>query len=541
MLEHKLHPLPVEGAEDTTKAVCRMCHGGCGTLVRRSGGRVVSVTGDPDHPVNRGRLCAKAGQPSVDLLYHPDRLDHPLIRTGARGAGQWRRASWEEALATIAQRMQRIKQQHGAEAVSFFRGMGMNNSNIISRLANLFGTPNVASISYFCYAVRVSACQTTATGTFAGKSWDGAVVPDFWSPTRCIVEWGSQKRTSNDHGLIGYVPMTDAFAHKPAHIVVDPHWPASAGAADLWLPLRPGTDAAMALGWINLILEEELYDRAFVERHCHGLDELRARAREYPLHKVADITWCDPEQIARAARLYATSRPAQLVLGNGTDHAGLNTYQSARALFILMGLTGNIDVPGGNVFYPAPPLAYPDLREKLQPEQAAKRIGAERFKALDRHGFAHPPSTLDAMLTGDPYPVKGLVAVGTNIAATYPNTPKVMAALKALDLLVVHDVFMTPTAELADVVLPAAGNLERDEPRLTCTSRDRRRRSWTRCPASSTPSASAVRTGNSSSGSGRRSACASTSRRCRRCPTRRWLRWASPGSSSRPAGTSRSR
>jgi len=213
MLEHKLHPLPVEGAEDTTKAVCRMCHGGCGTLVRRSGGRVVSVTGDPDHPVNRGRLCAKAGQPSVDLLYHPDRLDHPLIRTGARGAGQWRRASWEEALATIAQRMQRIKQQHGAEAVSFFRGMGMNNSNIISRLANLFGTPNVASISYFCYAVRVSACQTTATGTFAGKSWDGAVVPDFWSPTRCIVEWGSQKRTSNDHGLIGYVPMTDAFAH----------------------------------------------------------------------------------------------------------------------------------------------------------------------------------------------------------------------------------------------------------------------------------------------------------------------------------------
>jgi anaerobic selenocysteine-containing dehydrogenase len=416
--------------------------------------------------VNRGKLCSKAGQPSIDQVYHPDRLDYPLMRTGERGSGQWRRVSWDEALDFIAAKMQAIKAEHGAEAVSFARGMGLNNTNIVSRLANVFGTPNVIAISYFCYAVRVAACQITATGKFSGKAWDGAVVPDFAGNPKCIVEWGSQKRTSNDHGLIGHTLMTDALRAKPKHIVVDPRWPASAGPADMWLPVRPGTDAAMALGWINLIIQEDLYDREFVEKYCHGFEELRARAAEYPLDRVAEITWCDPEMIAQAARIYATTKPACIVLGNGTDHAGLNTFQSVRALFSLMAITGNIDAPGGNVFYPAIPLAYPDLKEKLSPEQTAKRIGGKRFKALDRHGFAHPPTALRTILSSDPYPLRAMIVVGSNIATTYPNTRAVIDALKSLDLLVVQDIFMTPTAELADVVLPAAANLERDEPRL---------------------------------------------------------------------------
>jgi anaerobic selenocysteine-containing dehydrogenase len=463
---------PAPSAEAATKgverfkAVCRMCHGGCGTIVHRVDGRITKVVGDPDHPINKGLLCSKAGQPSVDQIYHPDRLDYPLIRTGERGGGQWRRASWDEALAIIAEKMNAIKQEYGAESVAFARGMGLNNTNIISRLANVFGTPNVIAISYFCYAVRVAACQITATGKFSGKTWDGAVVPDFYSSPRCVIEWGSQKRTSNDHGLIGHTPMTDALRGKPFHVVVDPRWPSSAGPADIWLPIRPGTDAAMALGWINLLIEEELYDKEFVEKYCHGFEELRQRAKEYPLSRVADITWCDPEMIARAAREYGKSKPACLVLGNGTDHAGLNTFQSVRALFALMGITGNIDIPGGNVFYPAVPLAYPDLKERLPAEQVKKRIGGSRYKALDRHGYAHPPTSLAAMLSNDPYPVRGVIAVGTNIATTYPNTRMVIDALKSLDLLVVHDIFMTPTAELADIVLPAAANLERDEPRL---------------------------------------------------------------------------
>jgi anaerobic selenocysteine-containing dehydrogenase len=453
-------------ATETVRAVCRNCHGGCGTIVRIVDGVIREVRGDPSNPINRGKLCSKAGVSSVEQLYHPDRLDFPLVRTGARGEGKWRRASWDEALGIIAARMHDIKARDGAEAVAFARGVGMNNQHIITRLANVFGTPNVASISYFCYAVRVSVCQTTATGRYGGKTWDTVAVPDVYSHPRCVVEWGSQKRTSNDHGLIGFGPLTGALKDKPAHILVDPRRPASAGPVDIWLPLRPATDAAMALGWINLIIEEELYDRHFVGQYCHGFEELRKRAAEYPLHKVADITWCDPELIAQAARLYATTRPGCIVWGNGLDHVGLNAYQSIRSLLILMGLCGNIDVPGGNVFYPMPPLDYLDLKDRLPPEQEAKRLGGARFKALNRAGFAHPPTLFQAIATGKPYPVKALIVVGSNLATTYPNTKMVIDALGKLDLLVVHDLFMTPTAELADIVLPAAANLERDEPRL---------------------------------------------------------------------------
>lgn len=427
---------------------------------------VKEVVGDPSNPINKGKLCSKAGVASVEQLYHPDRLDYPLIRTGARGEGKWRRASWDEALNLTARKMHEIKAACGAESVAFARGVGMNNQHIIGRVANLFGTPNLASISYVCYATRVAVCNATATGKYGGKTWDTVAVPDFYSESRCIVEWGSQKRTSNDHGLIGFGPMTEALRRNPVHVVVDPRKPSAAGPVDLWLPLRPGTDAAMALGWLNVIIEEELYDKVFVEQHCHGFDELRGRAREYPLARVADITWCDGELIARAARLYATTRPGCIVWGNGLEHAGRNAFQSLRAVLILMGITGNLDVPGGNVFYPAPPLAYPELRDRLGPAQEAKRLGGQKFKALNRAGFAHPPTLFRTILSGEPYPVKALIVVGSNLVTTYPNTARVIEALKKLDLLVVHDIFMTPTAALADIVLPAAANLERDEPRL---------------------------------------------------------------------------
>ena len=452
--------------EGLVKAICRNCHGGCGTVVRVKNGVVAALTGDPSNPINRGKLCVKAGVASLEQLYHPDRLDYPLIRAGERGGGKWRRATWDEALSMIANKMLALKSSDGAESVAFARGVGMNNQHIIMRLANLFGTPNVASISYVCYATRVAVCSATATGKYGGKSWDTVAVPDLYSHPKCVVEWGSQKRITNDHGLIGFGPLSEALEGRPVHILIDPRKPAAAGPVDLWLPLRPGTDAAMALGWINLIIEEDLYDKAFVERYCHGFDELRSRAREYPLATVADITWCDPELIARAARLYATTRPGCILWGNGLEHGGRNAFQSIRAVLILMGIVGNIDVPGGNVFYPAPPLAYPDLREKLGPAQEAKRLGGQKFKALNRASFAHPPTLFRTILSGEPYPVKALIVVGSNVVTTYPNTARVMAALNKLELLVVHDLFMTPTAEYADVVLPAAGNLERDEPRL---------------------------------------------------------------------------
>ena len=450
------------------KAICRMCHGGCGTIVEMVGGTVRRVLGDFDNPVNEGLLCSKAGKPSIEQLYHPDRLDHPLIRAGERGEGRWRRASWEEALALIAARMRETRDRFGAEAVAFGRGTGINNTHIVSRLANLFGTPNVISIGYFCYGPRVAVCKVTAAGGYTGKSWDTVAIPDFYSGPACVVEWGSQKRTSNDHGLIGHKPMTNSLKKDPVNIVVDPRMPASAGKGDIWLPLRPGTDAAMALGWMRVMVDEGLYDKAFVEKHCHGFDELRERLKAWPLERVAEVTWCDAEAIARAARIYATTRPGCIVWGNGTDQLGNNTFQATRSLLILMALSGNLDVPGGNVFWPAPKLDYPELWDKLPPEQDAKRLGGDRFKALNMtpYAYAHPPSLFRAIRSGEPYPVKTLIVVGNNTVTCFPNSAMIVDALKKLDFLAVQDIFMTPTAALADVVLPAAGNLERDEPRL---------------------------------------------------------------------------
>jgi anaerobic selenocysteine-containing dehydrogenase len=450
------------------KAVCRMCHGGCGTIVERVNGTIRKVIGDRDNPINRGALCSKAGAASVEQLYHPGRLDYPLMRVGEKGEGKWKRLGWDEAIDYIAAKMQQIKAEHGAEAVAFGRGTGINNTHIVSRLANLFGTPNVTAIAYFCYGPRVAVSKVTASGNFSQHGWDTTPISDFFGGPKCIVQWGSQKRTSNDHGLIGHTPLTDALNRKPINIVVDPRKPKPAGPVDLWLPLRPATDAAMALGWMNVIINEELYDREFIEKYCHGFEELRRRVQDYPLAKVADITWCDPEMIAHAARSYATTRPGCIAWGNGTDQLGNNTFQATRSLLILMGLTGNLDAPGGNVFYPAPKLNFFELWDKLPPEQEKKRLGGDRFKALNLtpYAYAHPPSLYHTILTEKPYPVKAYIVVGNNTVTCFPNTKRIIEAMKKLDLLVVQDIFMTPTAEYADIVLPAAGNLERDEPRF---------------------------------------------------------------------------
>jgi len=153
---------------ETVKAICRMCHGGCGTIITVEDGVVAKVVGDPGNPINEGLLCSKGGRPSIEQLYHPDRIDHPMIRAGEKGAGAWRRVSWQEALDYIAEKMLAIRAQDGAEAVAFARGTSINNNHVTCRLANVFGSPNVISVGYFCYGPRVAVCKVTAGGRHSG-------------------------------------------------------------------------------------------------------------------------------------------------------------------------------------------------------------------------------------------------------------------------------------------------------------------------------------------------------------------------------------
>jgi len=233
--------------------------------------------------------------------------------------------------------------------------------------------------------------------------------------------------------------------------------------------VRPGTDVALALEMINTIIEEELYDKEFVDKWCYGFDKLREHVKSYPPEKVAEITWIPANKIREAARLYATTKPAVLHHRVAVEH-NINSTQTDRAFIILIAVTGNIDVKGGNLF-PLWPEGVAHLRSKSEADREfeEKRIGSKEYPLISGPDtpspspFVHAPLAVEAMLTGKPYPIKALYCAAGNPVVTIQNSKRVWEALKHLELHVVAEFFMTPTAELADYVLPASTWLEKDE------------------------------------------------------------------------------
>ncbi len=453
------------GASGTVvKSICRMCHGVCGVKVHLEAGRVVKVTGDPDHPMSRGYICSK-GRASPELLYHPDRLLHPLKRAGGKGENKWERISWDEALDTTAERLLHFKDEHGPESVALALGTGRPYMFMSLRFANAFGTPNVVSYAHACYLPRVMAAAVTC----------GMHLPvcDFYGfggvEPALVLVWGCNiQETGAADGMCG--PMATRVIRKGARsIVVDPRRTPPADRADLWLQVRPGTDAALALSMLHVIIEGGLYDREFVETYTVGFDRLADRVRAYPPSRGEAITWVPEETIREAARLYATTKPACLLWGNGLDQSP-NCFQTARALMILRAVTGNIDVPGGDVFWVPPekvfqtsPFVEPEntLLGRMTPEAAARKLGYGESIPLNP-GVRHPVFW-DAVLDQKPYPVKALLIMGTNPLLTSSAPLRGEEALKRLDFSCCVDLFMTPTAQLADIVLPAASWLEQDD------------------------------------------------------------------------------
>jgi anaerobic selenocysteine-containing dehydrogenase len=235
--------------------------------------------------------------------------------------------------------------------------------------------------------------------------------------------------------------------------------------ADLWLQLRPGTDAALAMGFFSVIIEEELYDREFVSQYIHGWDAFVERVKkDYTLKRVEEITWVKRDLIRKAARLYATTKPAGIHWGVPTEQT-INCTDFTRTAIGLMAATGNLDVPGGNVFHVPPPVrkvAEFSAHTALSSKQVKKRLGGDQYKLAARMTFITPKCAWDAILTGKPYPVKAGYLIGTNPVVSRANANEVYKALKKLNFLVVQDFFLTPTAELADIFLPAGTWLEQD-------------------------------------------------------------------------------
>lgn len=441
------------GYDSVVKSHCRMCHGGCGVLVYTKGGVVRKIAGDPDCPINHGTLCSK-GIASARLAYHPDRLTHPVRQIGPKGSGRWERIPWDTALDAIAERILDFKGRFGAESIVMGYGTGRENESVIYRFANTLGTPNVLTAGHFCYGPRVSTGIITC-GTNP--------VIDYENRPRCLILWGNNIVISNPDEYKGeaFSVALDAGAKL---IVVDPRMTRAAARADLWLQLRPGTDTALAFGMIHVIIDEALYDRSFVQNYVHGWEPFVERVREYPPERAAEITRVPAEKIAEAARLYATTKPAGIQWGVAIEQQ-VNCADNDRILMALMGITGNLDVPGGQMLFKPPQIRNVGNfgAHRMLPEgQAEKRLGGNRFRLAGNFGIINPKSVWDAILDKTPYPVKMLFLISTNPLLTRANAVEVRRALEAVEFMVVSDFFLTPTAELADIVLPSATWLEMD-------------------------------------------------------------------------------
>jgi anaerobic selenocysteine-containing dehydrogenase len=416
-------------------------------------GTVTHVEGDPEHPLNRGTLCSM-GLAARQLLYHPDRLQHPLKRVGERGEGQWQQISWDQAYDEISSRLQRFRAESGAESIALIQGTGRDYAEFLYRFANVYGTPNVTTPGYLCYFPRVVTHLATC----------GALpVADYAEKPACVIIWGCNPHVTSPEEYQGFL-MVDALDTTKL-IVIDPRYTTLADRAEIWLQIRPGTDTALGLGMLHVLLEEGWYDREFVEEYTTGLDQLRERVREYTPERVEEISWVPRHKLRAAVELYATTKPAAINPGQVLD-GNVNCVSNALILSHLMALTGNLDQRGGNALYAPPPvqsLSKFALHDKLSEAQRKKRIGGAAFPVADWGMMTPAPLLCRAILEGDPYRIRGMLIHGSNVLVSWPDSERVYEALRAVEYLLVADLFMTPTAALADIVLPVASWMETDD------------------------------------------------------------------------------
>ncbi len=449
-------------SDRVVRSACRMCHGVCQVLVHLEDGRVVEVTGDPDSPTSRGYICPK-GKASPELLYHPDRVLHPLRRAGERGENRWERISWDDALDEMARRLAAIKEESGPEYFAMLQGTGRPYTGYTTRFANAFGTPNFTGVAHLCYLPRwLVSLYTLGQLPICDIYGSGGEYP------ACILLWGCDiARSGASDGMCGGM-FQRALREADKVIVVDPRRIDAAEKADHWLQLRPGSDGALALAMINTIISEGLVDRDFVDGYTVGYERLVEHVAPFTPEWAAPITRLDAEEIRAAARTYATTSPACIQWGNAVDMSACNA-QTARSLLILRALSGNIDRPGGDVLWVPPAgvkqrslfmnLEVPGLQFR-PPEAVSREVDGGRYPVCP---ITHPPTFWRSIVEGDPYRMRALWIVGSNPLLTMTDPLQTERALRLLEYLVVSDFFLTPTAQLADLVLPAATWLEQED------------------------------------------------------------------------------
>ena len=516
---------------------CALCVARCGTVATVEDGRFTRLDPDPTHVTGRA-ICAK-GRAAPELVYHAERLTHPLRRTRPKGDPDpgWQRISWDEALGLTANAMREVSDRHGPQAVAFTVASGSttaigDSAGFIQRLANAFGTPNSKITLDLCGWGRAFATQYTYGVGSVGTGAGGGAMPDI-ERSGTLILWGYNPSFTR---LTHATAVVAALRRGMRLIVVDPRHVGLAGKADQWLRVRPGTDGALALGLAHVMIERGWYDRDFIrnwsngphlvrsdtgrlltERDlevngdsrrilawdsaaarlvaydtttgrydgdgsdglaltgeyriatphgdvlCHPAFELYGRlCRRYPPETVEAICWVPRTQVEETARLIWDARPVSYYAWSGHEHHA-NVTQTARARSLLYALTGSFDQPGGNVLFTGPPTAAVAGQDLPAARQMAPTLGvAERPLGPARWGWVGTPDLYRAILNGTPYPVRAMLGFGANMLLAHADGRRGREALKALDFYAHLDLFMNPTAELADVVLPVASAFERE-------------------------------------------------------------------------------
>ncbi|MEQ3363301.1 molybdopterin-dependent oxidoreductase, partial [Raoultibacter massiliensis] len=456
------------------------CHEGCQVIFYTDeDGKLVKVEGDPNSPFNQGRLCMRCLE-LPELVNHEDRLKYPMKRAGERGEDKWERISWDEAYTIIEEKVRRFQQESGPESIISMIGTGRNVSQVIAhnQYAN-FGGPDLTLCFLSgdsCMLPRTALCYVVM-----GNQWVADMSqfrPDRyendpeWKVPECVVLWGTNPVVCNSDAFLGHW-IVEAMKRGSELVTIDPQLTWMAAKSKYWLRLRPGTDAALALGMMNVIISEDLVDHEFIDKWTYGYEALAERVKEYPPSKVAEICWVEEDLIVEAARFYAKAQPSTIQWGLAVDMSKIGT-PTAHAIACLAGITGNIDNPGGNILIDQAcglEFGYNSGIEYLKEGMVEKRLGNSKYN-LKKYGFtasSQSDAILEAIETGldekgDPRPVRMLWIQSSNpITNMGQDAPRIYRAMDNVDFICVVDLFKTPyIVACADLVLPCAMSNERD-------------------------------------------------------------------------------
>jgi anaerobic selenocysteine-containing dehydrogenase len=448
---------------EVKKTICAICEGAstsCGVNAYVKDGKVIKVEGMKEFPQNRGTLCAK-GNAGRQYVYNKDRVLTPLKRVGERGSGAFEPITWQEAYGTIADRLLAIKKQSGPESVVFGVGFTKWLRPFAQRLALSFGSPNFATESSTCYL----ATQMAAKLTYG--DW-GA--PDLKN-SECLLVWS---RNLFHSGTPGAKKLISARQAGLKIIEVNPMTTHLTRYADIRLGLRPGSDGALALGMAHIIIRDGLYDKQFIRDWTLGFDRFKAYTDRFTPERAAQITGVPAQLIEKAAILFASAKAASIMTSASSTVHHTNGVQNHRAIICLCGLTGNYDAPGGNHIVPETwlhvsagiPVRQHEFMLPRDLKQMPPRVGQDKFPLwadlTDQAQSIHLPFQIHS---GQPYPIRAIVAFGYN-HRMWPGSDHFVKSLEKLDLFVDIDLFMTDTAKMADIVLPACTSYERSELRF---------------------------------------------------------------------------